>query len=167
MAYIFLCLFSFITHYSSPTLYCDVVELNHYYDMNGRIIFDQLICRVWNNKANKHIALSWVILSKSRVHNEADKKAWDAIHMAKDGDNFPYNPEFVPEFKDDTILQRISLIKDSNPIIIAYRYRMYETWTQYDPQTEDKELIYELDLFRRTTNFPPTPNHFVPKYMER
>jgi hypothetical protein len=107
MNYLFLCLFSFITHFSSPTLYCDVVELNHFYDEQGRIIFDQLIFRLWNNKAEQHLSISWLLLSSSRIANEDDKKAWDAIHKGEGKDNFPYVPKFVPEFKHDPSLKRV------------------------------------------------------------
>ena len=69
----------------------DVVELNHFYNGNGELVFDQVVWWDWNSAESRYDVVDWRLLKGVRRENEEDKRKWDNEHP----DGPPYVPEFV------------------------------------------------------------------------
>lgn len=46
---------------------CDVVELNHFYDDQGRHVFDQVIFYVWDDGRRRHQVLDWRLVKSPAI----------------------------------------------------------------------------------------------------
>lgn len=86
----------------------DMIELNHYYDPDGKHIFDQVIIWEWVPREDSHRVLWWRIYRGSGIR--------------KCG---PCGAEYVEHCEGGIIKYKA----------IVYR----ETWTQRDPEMEDRD----------------------------
>lgn len=92
---------------------CDVIELNHFYDENGRHIFDQLIYWDWCDVACRFQVRAWRML-KSRSQ-------WPILDRRRGG--------YVARWFDGERLREVR----------ARAFR--ETWTQHDPELLEREIL--------------------------
>lgn len=91
----------------------DMVEVNHFYDDEARHVFDQLIFRDWDARANRFQVRAWRLLkftSQSPTHN------WSTGRY-----------EII--WHDGEVTRRVE----------ARAYR--ETWTQYDPEMRERSYL--------------------------
>lgn len=93
--------------------YCDVVEINHFYDDNGRLVFDQLIYWDWCDEAERYQVRAWRLLKcdSQRPIRNWRRGGYSALWF--DG-------------------ERLRLVRH-----LSFR----ETWTQYDPELLERQLL--------------------------
>lgn len=95
----------------------DLVEINHFYDENGRHVFDQLIFYDWSAKESRFQVRAWRLLKSA---SQIPQRNWQ-------------RGEFESVWHDGEVLRKIQ----------AASFR--ETWTQHDPElTERAALPREL-----------------------
>jgi hypothetical protein len=91
----------------------DVIEVNHFYDEQGRLVFDQLIFWDWCEAQDRHEVIAWRMLKCPSQLPEFD---WDrGGHVAR--------------WLDGEVFREVR----------AQSVR--ETWTQYDPELEELALL--------------------------
>jgi hypothetical protein len=98
--------------------YVNSIELNHYYDEHGKLVFDQFV--FWG--FNDHVR-EWRLSKNGR-------KLVDRGLPLIFGD-----PYFVFNFQDKYVLMH-----DNGRIYKIYYTSYYRTWTQYDVELYDREL---------------------------
>ena len=91
----------------------DKVEVNHFYDDQGRHVFDQVLWYDWEKIYNRHT-----------VH------AWRLVKL----------PGQIPTLNRDTDLYE-SLFDDHDNLRKVTAKYMVETWTQFDPELIDREFL--------------------------
>lgn len=91
----------------------DLIELNHYFDQEGRLVFDQVIFYDWSEGDARYNVREWRL-----VKNPAQIPSRD------------WNDGGYRAMWDDGALVRQVRSK-------SYR----ETWTQYDPELEAREVL--------------------------
>lgn len=84
----------------------DLVEVNHFYDENGKHVLDQLIFYDWSDEKSEYEIRAWRLLKKPSQRPLKD---------------FQRN-EYSVTWQDGDTLRRIQA------------EAMSETWTQYDPE---------------------------------
>jgi hypothetical protein len=92
----------------------DLVELNHFYDENGRLVFDQVIFWDWSDRDARYQVAAWRLVKHEVQLPRPDccgRKFWTVLWQ--DGDR--------------------------HRAITAHAYR--ETWTQYDPELAEREYL--------------------------
>ena len=110
---ILLALFSTITDENIQTQHIDVLELNHFYDENGRLVFDQYIFWEWD-----------------RFTKRFQIKAW---RLKK--------PNMPLDLKNKLIYVFEGNQRDKSKIKKIYFYSFRESWTQYDPELLEREFL--------------------------
>ncbi len=91
----------------------DLVEVNHFYDENGKLVFDQCMWYLWeypNPTYNLH--------------------AWRLVKV----------PSIIP-VKDYKMNAYVSLWDDGDIQRVVYAKHIKETWTQYDPELVEREVL--------------------------
>jgi len=92
---------------------CDLVELNHFYDDQARLVFDQVIFYDWS-------------LSESRYN----VRAWRLVK----------NPSQLPQ-RDWSGGGYSAMWQDGEQIRHIRSKSIRETWTQYDPELVEREYL--------------------------
>lgn len=91
----------------------DLVEVNHFYDEQGKRVFDQVIFYEWCGAEGRYNVRAWRLL---KTHEQVPLKDW------KRGD-------YVAVWHDGETLREV-------------RSRsIRETWTQYDPELVEREFL--------------------------
>lgn len=89
----------------------DLIELNHYYDSEGKIVFHQVIFWDWSDEKSCLYVRSWRFFKSKRQCPVKDSSQGD----------------YVAVWYDGNVLRRV-------------RARSFlESWTQYDPEVCDRE----------------------------
>jgi hypothetical protein len=91
----------------------DVIELNHLYDGDGRPVFDQVIFWQWHADEGAYHVLAWRLWKSPAQTPWREWLAGGFVTTWFDGD-------------------RLRLVRSR-----SYR----ETWTQHDPELEDRQLL--------------------------
>lgn len=91
----------------------DLMELNHFYDQQGRLEFDQVIFYDWCDNTNRHQVLAWRLVKNP---NQLPKRDWR-------------NGGYIAIWHDGDKLRHIQ----------SQHFR--ETWTQYDPELAEREYL--------------------------
>jgi len=91
----------------------DLIELNHFYDEHGRLVFDQVIFYDWS-------------LSESRYN----VRAWRLVK----------NPSQLPQ-RDWASGGYSAMWQDGEQIRHIRSKSIRETWTQYDPELVEREFL--------------------------
>ena len=91
----------------------DLMEVNHFYDEQGRLVFDQVIFYDWSSEHSRYMVRAWRL-----VKNPAQLPSRDW----RDGG-------YQAVWQDGEILRRVQ-----SP-------SMRETWTQYDPELVEREYL--------------------------
>jgi hypothetical protein len=94
----------------------DLVEINHFFDEQGRLVFDQVIFYEWCPRECRYQVRDWRLLKSD---SQVPLRNW------RDG-NFV---AIWHDFKDCDILRRVSAAM------------IRETWTQYDPELAEREYL--------------------------
>ena len=94
----------------------DLVEINHFYDDQGRLVFDQVIYYDWSPQHSRYQVRDWRLLKSTP---QIPRRDW------REGD-------FVSEwhdFKQKDVLRRV------------HAKAVRESWTQYDPELIEREFL--------------------------
>lgn len=91
----------------------DLVEVNHFYDEQGRLVFDQIIYYDWAPDRGRYNVRAWRLLKKPA---QVPRRDWQ-----RDG--------YVAIWHDSGVLRKVE----------AKSVR--ETWTQYDPELVEREFL--------------------------
>lgn len=96
----------------------DLIELNHFYDDEGRKVFDQLIFYDWCNCAKRYQVRAHRLVKCS---NQLPERDWE-------------HGWYVSIWMDKTDGEVMRLVRAD---------LMRETWTQYDPELCEREVFPE------------------------
>ena len=119
----------------------DVIELNHYYDEQGNLVFDQLIFWEWWGEESAYHVFAWrFVKSPSQI----PRRDW-------------HRGGYVIIWHDSGQLRRVR-----SP---ARR----ETWTQYDPEVYDRRFVPQdqrrgLIGHRKSKDHGPPSNEPPPQH---
>jgi hypothetical protein len=106
----------------------DMIELNHFFDRNGRHIYDQIIFYERVSASGQFRVRAWCLVEDRESLNR--RPQWNAT-------NNMYHVDWLDS--DQSILRSI-------------RSRLYrESWSQVDPERRDKKVLeerYRLSLVR-------------------
>ena len=91
----------------------DLIEVNHFYDEHGRLVFDQVIFYDWCTSENRYQVRAWRLLKKPSQIPHRDMNTGEYLTTWHDGD----------------VLRRVQ----------ARSFR--ESWTQYDPELREREYL--------------------------
>ena len=91
----------------------DLKEVNHFYDEQGRLVFDQVIFYDWSPEHGRHMVRAWRLVKNPAQLPQRD---W------KDGG-------YVAVWQDGEVLRHVR------------GHSMRETWTQYDPELIEREYL--------------------------
>jgi hypothetical protein len=94
----------------------DLVEINHFFDEQGRLVFDQLIFYDWCAVQNRYNVRDWRLLKSPAQIPVRNWKDRDFVAVWHD-------------FKERDVLRKV----------VAKMMR--ETWTQYDPELVEREFL--------------------------
>jgi hypothetical protein len=93
----------------------DLIELNHFIDHEGREVFRQLLFYDWSNEHRRHVVRAWRLV---KSESQLPRRRWSPAL-------------FQCVWHDEGLLRQVS-----SP---SYR----ETWTQHDPERENRKLLAE------------------------
>lgn len=93
----------------------DIVEVNHYYDGDGKHVFDQAIFYVWNDEKSRFDVIAWRLI----------KKPGQVPHRIGN--------RFVSVWHDAKTLRRVRA------------RIMRESWTQFDPELLERKTLPQED----------------------
>lgn len=91
----------------------DLIEVNHFFDERGRLVFDQVIFYEWTATHGRYQVRTWRLLKSPAQQPQRDWRRGDYVTVWHDGD----------------LLRKVRTA--------AVR----ETWTQHDPELIDRELL--------------------------
>lgn len=91
----------------------DLVEVNHFYDEQGRLVFDQTIFYDWSAAHSRYMVRAWRLVKNPAQLPQRD---W------QDGG-------YVAVWHDGEVLRHVGAES------------MRETWTQYDPELVEREYL--------------------------
>jgi hypothetical protein len=89
------------------------MEVNHFYDEQGRLVFDQVIFYDWAPEHSRYNVRAWRLVKNPAQLPERD---W------RDGG-------YLAVWQDGEVLRRVRAAS------------MRETWTQYDPELVEREYL--------------------------
>ena len=96
----------------------DLIEINHFFDEQGRLVFDQIIYYDWSDEESRYQVRDWRLLKNP---SQIPLRNW------RDG-NFV---SVWHDFKHRDVLRRVQA------------KTLRETWTQYDPELVEREFLPE------------------------
>jgi hypothetical protein len=105
----------------------DLIEINHFHDEHGRLVFDQIIFYDWCDEKCRFQVRAWRLLKTAAQMPRRDLRNNGYVAMWRDGD-----------------VTREVQAKS-----------LRESWTQYDP--EQSERKYLADTRRRELTKPKSP----------
>jgi len=94
----------------------DLIEINHFFDEQGRLVFDQIIFYDWSSTDSRYNVRDWRLL---KTPAQVPLRNWR-------------NNDFVAiwhDFKDRDVLRKV------------HARMLRETWTQYDPELVEREFL--------------------------
>ena len=94
----------------------DLIEINHFYDDQGRLVFDQVIYFDWSPEHSRYQVRDWRLL---KALGQVPLRDW------RDGG-------YVSEWED---------FKQRNGLRRVRAKSVRETWTQYDPELVEREFL--------------------------
>lgn len=91
----------------------DLMEVNHFYDERGKLVFNQIIYYDWSDERCRYMVRDWKLLKTS---SQVPVKDWQT-------------DEYVAVWFDGDLLRVVRC-----PLL-------HETWTQYDPELVEREFL--------------------------
>ncbi len=98
---------------TATTEHIDLIEVNHYFDGMGKSVFDQLIFYNWDESAQRYNVAAWRLLKNPNQMPIQN----------------PRNQKYSCTWHDGKILR------------VIHADRKMETWTQYDPETFERNYL--------------------------
>jgi len=95
------------------TDHVDLIEINHFYDENGKLVFDQLLFYDWSPKDSRFQVRAWRLLKKK---SQMPRRDWQ-------------RGGYQTTWHDGDLLRHVR----------AKSVR--ETWTQYDPELIERSNL--------------------------
>ncbi len=95
----------------------DLIELNHFIDQEGREVFRQVLFYDWSNAHRRYVVRAWRLV---KSESQLPRRYWS-----------PARYQCV--WHDDGLLREVS----------APSFR--ETWTQQDPERQNRKLLPETE----------------------
>jgi hypothetical protein len=156
----------------------DMVEINHFYNEQGALVFDQVIYWDWNGAEGRFEVVDWRLIKNARAElTEAERFKLQQIQpvmMIKDGSQvrMPVVPEWIGSPK--VPIKRAGICKsifwDGDQLREVTCGFVRETWTQHDPELQDRNklprqhrrLLSKSPLFVRTTLYKYGVRYGVP-----
>jgi hypothetical protein len=115
----------------------DLIEVNHFHDEQGRLVFDQVIFYEWSPEKGRHQVQAWRLLKNANQKPRRDYKTGEYVASWLDG-------ETIREVRAATVR---------------------ESWTQYDPELVEREYLAKekrKDLAKVRTPLPRRPRETQP-----
>ena len=94
----------------------DLIEINHYYDEKGRLVFDQIIFYDWSHADSRFNVRDWRMLKRPAQIPRRDWRRNQFIAIWHD----PLDGDVLREVHADALR---------------------ETWTQYDPELVERDYL--------------------------
>ncbi len=91
----------------------DLVEVNHFYDDQGRHVFDQVIFYDWAEGHSRHMVRAWRLVKNPA---QLPQRNWK-------------NGTYIALWHDNEVLRKVQAKS------------MRESWTQYDPELVEREYL--------------------------
>jgi len=91
----------------------DLVEINHFHDEQGRLVFDQVIFYDWSASQSRYLVRAWRLLKSPAQVPHQDFQRGGFVAIWHDGD----------------VLRKVQA------------RQLRETWTQYDPELVSREFL--------------------------
>lgn len=91
----------------------DLVEINHFYDEHGRLVFDQVIFYDWSPAHSRYMVRAWRLVKNPAQLPQRDWQEGGYLAVWQDGE----------------------VLRDVRSTA------MRETWTQYDPELLEREYL--------------------------
>ena len=127
---IFLCLISYVPHDQLYRDNVDLIEINHFYDEHGRLVFDQLIFYDWKERVEEPIkSENGEIIGISYV-DRYQVRGWRLIKNLNQWPTKDWSSGMYKVLWMDGELMRYITSK-------AIR----ETWTQHDPELIERDFL--------------------------
>ena len=105
----------------------DVIEVNHYFDAKGCLVFDQVIFWKWNEWDREFHVIAWRFL---KAPGQIPIRNWR-------------NGQYHTIWHDGSVLRHVR----------SQAFR--ETWTQFDPEVEDRNYVSRQARENLTGRQPP------------
>lgn len=99
----------------------DLIELNHFYDEHGRLVFDQVIFYDWSSSEARYNVRAWRLVKNP---NQLPVQEW-----IKDAITGTSKRTYVCTWQDGEQARQI------------HSPATRETWTQYDPELVEREYL--------------------------
>jgi hypothetical protein len=91
----------------------DLIEINHCYDENGQLVFDQLLYYDWCPKQQRYNVRDWRLLKRP-------------IQLPRRN---PQSGMYVAIWRDGPVMREV------------HAKTIRESWTQYDPEIVEQEFL--------------------------
>jgi len=91
----------------------DLIEVNHFFDEQGRLVFDQVIFYDWSSVDNRYNVRAWRLLKSTA---QIPRRNWN-------------QGVFWAVWHDGEVLRKVR------------SKGIHETWTQYDPELLEREYL--------------------------
>ena len=91
----------------------DLIEINHFYDEHGRLVFDQIIFYDWSASESHYQVRAWRLLKTPTQVPTRNWQKGDLVALWHDGD----------------VLRKVRA------------ETMRESWTQYDPELLERDFL--------------------------
>jgi len=91
----------------------DLIEVNHFYDEHGRLVFDQVIFYDWSKDDARYMVRAWRLVKNPA---QLPQKDW------KDG-------SYTSVWQDGELMRHVKA------------KAIKETWTQYDPELAERDFL--------------------------
>ena len=104
---------SILPHEDTARESVDLIEVNHFYDEHGRLVFDQVIFYDWSSSDSRYNVRAWRLIK---------------------------NPSQLPQ-RDWQAGGHAATWQDGEQIRTVRSQSIRETWTQYDPELAEREIL--------------------------
>ena len=91
----------------------DLIEVNHFYDDQGRLVFDQLLFYDWSHDDGRYQLRAWRMVKNN---SQLPQRNWQS-------------GGYSATWQDGDVLRKISAATTR------------ESWTQYDPELTEREFL--------------------------
>jgi hypothetical protein len=115
----------------------DAIELNHFFDAKGRLVYDQVIFREWQPSTGRFHVRQWTLIDdRDPISKRPLKNEQTGIYS-------------VEYFDADAKATRK---------VVSRVFK--ESWTQHDPEREDKKAFPESLRFALSKKIKPSEQVF-------
>lgn len=108
-----LALLSIIPHDDKLRESVDLIELNKFYDDDGKLVFPQLIFYDWSKSEARYVVRAWRLVKDESQLPRRDWKTGGYVAIWQDGEQ----PRYI------------------------WSKHIRETWTQFDPELVQREIL--------------------------